>query len=267
MIALQRHRKILNRVIEEGSVRVSVLARELDVTEETIRRDLRALSEQGMLARTHGGAVALERDDVHIDLPYDQRHATNPFQKDAIARAALDLIKPGQVIALDPSSTACQLARLIPDIPLTVVTNSMVVCTTLAARPQIEVICTGGTLDTEAMAFFGLHTQRALERLNVERLFFSCRGLEIERGLSEANDRHAAVKLSMISSAHRCTLLTDTSKLGLSSTIFYAPVDVAEHIIVNRPDDKPGQDAIDRLRKQGIQVDEADLLQGRQKFA
>ncbi|MEM7624818.1 MAG: DeoR/GlpR family DNA-binding transcription regulator [Planctomycetota bacterium] len=267
MIALQRHRKILNRVIDEGSARVSVLARELGVTEETIRRDLRTLSEQGMLARTHGGAVALERQDVHLDLPYDQRHATNPFQKEAISRAAVRLIKPGQVIALDPSSTACQLARLIPDIPLTVVTNSLVVCTTLSAHPQIQVICTGGTLDPEAMAFFGLHTQRALESLNVERLFFSCRGLDLDRGLSEANDRHAAVKLSMIGSAHRSTLLADTSKLGLASTVFYASVDVAEHIIVNRPEDKPGIDAVERLRKRGVRVDEADLIQDQPKRA
>lgn len=267
MIALQRHRNILNRVIDEGSVRVSDLARELEVTEETIRRDLRALADQGMLARTHGGAVALERQDIHRDLPFDQRHATNPLQKDAIARAALELIEPGQVIALDPSSTACQLARLIPDQPLTVVTNSLVVCSTLAPHTKIDVICTGGTLDPEAMAFFGLHTQRALEKLNIERLFFSCRGIDLERGLSEANDRHAAVKLSMISASKTCTLLADTSKLGLASTVFYAPVEVAERMIVDRPHDARSRDAVARLRERGIEIDEAELLEPAQRRA
>lgn len=267
MIALQRHRKILNRVMDEGSARVSVLARDLDVTEETIRRDLRSLSQQGMLARTHGGAVALERQDVHLDLPYDERHATNPSQKKSIARAAVAHIQPGQVIALDSSSTACQLARLIPDIPLTVATNSLMVCSTLAAHRQIEVICTGGTLDAEAMSFFGLHTQKALESLNVERLYFSCRGFDLKRGLSEANDRHAAVKLSMIGSAHRCTLLADTSKIGLASTIFYTPLDVVDQIIVDRPQDKPGADAVARLRKFGMQVEEAPLIQDKARRA
>jgi DeoR/GlpR family transcriptional regulator of sugar metabolism len=262
MIALQRHRNILNRVVEEGSVRVSTLARHLDVTEETIRRDLRTLSDQGMLARTHGGAVAIERPEMHADLPYVQRHATNPQQKLAIAHAAVKLIRPGMVIALDPSTTACQLARLIPDQPLTVITNSLVICTTLAQRPQVEVIGTGGNLDPEAMAFFGLHAQRAFARFNIERLFFSCRGLDVQRGLSEANDRHAAIKLSMLEASHAATLLVDTSKLGLASTIYYADVDAAEHMIVNCPETQPEQAAVQRLRESGVEIVEADASFG-----
>ncbi|MEM9883206.1 MAG: DeoR/GlpR family DNA-binding transcription regulator [Planctomycetota bacterium] len=260
MIALQRHRNILGRVLDEGSVRVTDLARQFEVTEETIRRDLRLLAEQGVVARTHGGAVAVEPEGGHRDLPYVQRETAHTTQKDAIARAAVRLIEPGSVVALDPSTTCCQLARRIPDVELTVVTNSLAVCSILADRPRVEVICTGGTLDAEAMAFFGLHTRRALEGLHVERLFFSCRGLDFERGLSEANDRHAAVKLAMIESAHRCTLLADTSKLGLASTVFYAPAGVAEHLIVNEPYDQPGRQAINRLRKRGLTVDEADAL-------
>ena len=260
MIALQRHRNILSRVIEDGSVRVSTLARHLDVTEETIRRDLRTLSQQGVLARTHGGAVALERGDMHLDLSYDQRHATNPRQKQAIAQAALAHIQPGMVIALDPSTTACQLARLIPDQPLTVVTNSLVICMTLAHRKQIEVICTGGTLDPEAMAFFGLHAQRTLERINVEQLFFSCRGLDFGRGLSEANDRHAAIKLSMLETAHQATLMIDTSKLGLASTIFYADADAADRFIVNQPQTPEETEAVERLRRLGLEVEDAAMM-------
>jgi len=101
------------------------------------------------LARTHGGAVALEPDPDadRRDLPYDLRHATNPSQKDAIAQAAAESIRPGQVIALDPSSTACRVARLIPDQRLTVVTNSLLICSILSDHRAVEVICTGGTLD------------------------------------------------------------------------------------------------------------------------
>ena len=179
MIAPQRHRTILNRLLAAGAVRVSDLARDLEVTEETIRRDLSALSDRGVLERTHGGAVAVASETDHLDLPHDQRAATHPLQKEAIARVAAAGITPGTVIALDSSSTACRLARLIPDQPLTVVTNSMVVCSVLAERSQIEVICAGGTLDPEAMAFFGLMTQRDLARLNIERLYFSCRGLDL----------------------------------------------------------------------------------------
>ncbi|MEE9404544.1 MAG: DeoR/GlpR family DNA-binding transcription regulator [Algisphaera sp.] len=262
MIALQRHRTILSQVLEAGVVRVCDLAKDLNVTEETIRRDLGTLSKQGVLARTHGGAIALEtKDDHRADLPHDQRSAACPLQKEAIARMAVTLIKPRSVIALDSSSTACQLARHIPNQPLTVVTNSLVVCSILVHHHNIEVICTGGTLDPEAMAFFGLNTQRDLERLNIEQLFFSCRGLDLHRGLSESNDRHAAVKLSMIKASQSRVLLIDTSKLGLASTVFYTPLNAAHHVVLDRPGNPESQHAVDALREHGLHVDEVDLIQ------
>lgn len=259
MIALQRHRQIVHRITDAGAARVVDLARDLEVTEETIRRDLRVLSEQGVIARTHGGAVALETEDGRIDLPYDERHATHRPQKAAVARAALKLIQPHTVIALDASSTACQLAKLLPDQPMTVVTNSLMVCSTLLSRPQIEVVCTGGTLDPEAMAFSGMHAIRTLETLNIQQFFFSCRGIDLRRGLSEANDRHAAVKLRTLESAQRCILLADTSKLGLASTVFFAPVEIADHIILDQTDDPTARQLIDQLRNRNLQIDEAPL--------
>ena len=199
MIAPHRHQSILTRIHAGGVARVSELARELDVTEETIRRDLKALAGRGEVERVHGGAVAPQAEP-ELELPFAQRHAAHAPAKRAIAAAAARTVKPGQVIALDPSTTACQLALLLPDAPLTVVTNSLVVCSVLAEKPAIEVICTGGTLDPEARAFFGLATAEALEKLRVDRLFFSCRGVDLGggdeagRGLSETNDRHAAAQ-------------------------------------------------------------------------
>ncbi len=259
MIALQRHRQILERVTEDGSVRVTELAQWLDVTEETVRRDLRTLSDQGRLTRTHGGAVALDHQDGRVDLPFDQRHGTHVAAKAAIARAAASLIRPGQVIALDASSTAGQLAKLIPDQPLTVVTNSLFVCSTLATRPRIEVVCTGGTLDADAMAFYGLHAQRTLERLNIETLFFSARGIDLDRGLSEANDRHAAIKQRMIESSQRRVLMADASKIGLASTVFYGHAAVADRLVVEPTDDPAKREALDTLADRGVEVTVADV--------
>ncbi|MEM6391457.1 MAG: DeoR/GlpR family DNA-binding transcription regulator [Planctomycetota bacterium] len=257
MIATLRQKQILHRVTDTGAARVADLARDLEVTEETIRRDLNTLSERGMLARTHGGAVALESDDGRVELPYDTRDATRMAEKGAIARAALKLIEPGTVIALDASSTACQLAKLLPDQPMTVVTNSLVVCTLLARRERIEVVCTGGTLDAEAMAFGGLQAMRTLEALNVEQLFFSVRGIDLKRGLSEASDRHAAVKLQMLESAQRRVLLADTSKLGLASAVFFAPVEMADRVIVEAGGGPSVAEALEELRERGVQVEEA----------
>jgi DeoR/GlpR family transcriptional regulator of sugar metabolism len=258
MIALQRHRQILHRVTDAGAVRVVELARDLEVTEETIRRDLRSLSEQGLLKRTHGGAVSLNDEDGHVDLPYDHRHALQTAQKSAIARAALEMVEPGSVIALDASSTCCQLARILPDQPLTVVTNSLVICTLLATRPNIEVISTGGTLDPDALAFFGMHASRTLERLNIEKLFFSCRGIDLVRGLSEANDRHAALKMRLIDSAQRRILLADSTKFGVSSTVYFASVDLVDHLITDAGDDPAVRERIEALRRLNLQIDRVE---------
>ena len=266
MIPSQRHRSILGTVLASGSARVSELARELDVTEETIRRDLRRMDAEGLLRKTHGGAVAPETDP-DADLPWAQRHAAHREQKRAIARAAAATIEPGEVIALDPSTTACHLARALPDRPLTVVTNSMIVATALADKPRIEVICTGGTLDPEAMAFFGLAMSAALERLRVGRLFFSCKGVDLGSaknpggGLSEANDRHAAAKLALLAAAASATLLADTSKLGVPATVRYAGLDAADRVIVESPATPAARAAVARLRAAGADVTEAEPLE------
>lgn len=265
MIAPHRHQTILARVRSGGVARVSELAGELGVTEETIRRDLKALAGRGDVERVHGGAIAPPKASAGVpepgsEPPFAQRHAAHAAAKRAIAAAAARTVEPGQVIALDSSTTACRLALLLPDGPLTVVTNSLVACSLLAGKPRVEVICTGGTLDPEASAFFGLATTEALGKLRVDRLFFSCRGVDLGagedpgRGLSETNDRHAALKLALLGSARAATLLVDTSKLGHASTVLYAPVGVADRVIA----DRPARGSLDRLRATGVAVEEAD---------
>ena len=257
MIAIQRHRRIVEYVEGRGVGRVGELARAFGVTEETIRRDLRALAERGALARTHGGAVPVEREDARTELPYMRRDGINVGAKSAIAAAALKFIKPGQVIAMDASSTTCQLAGLIPDQPLTVVTNSLVVCSQLAGKRSIRVICTGGELDPEALDFTGMHARRALSSFNIETLFFSCRGIDLDRGISEANDQQAAVKLEMIEASKQRILLADTSKLELSSTVFVCPVGLADQVIIERSEDPDTLETVRQLRSLVGEVIEA----------
>lgn len=259
MIAVQRHRRIADYVREHGAAKVSDLAATFEVTEETIRRDLRELANQGVLTRTHGGAVPVETEDSRTDLPYLRRDATNTAAKAAISRAALALVKPNEVIALDASTTACHFAKLLPDQPMTVVTNCYVICTMLARRKNIEVVCTGGTLDTEAMAFTGVHARRTLQTFNIQTLFFSCRGVDFERGLSEANNLHASVKMQMIEASQQRVLLADTTKLGIASNVFVGPVGLADRIIVERSDDPEVRQKVQRLRTVARHVEEAEV--------
>lgn len=231
MLAQQRHREILGRLRRQGGVRVADLAQTLRVTEETIRRDLEKLGLEGKLVRTHGGAMPI-RDDRQ-DLPFDVRKTAHLAEKQAIAAHALRYVAEGDVIALDPSSTAHELARILPDRPLTVVTNSLPVAVTLLDRAHVRVVCTGGTLDVRARSFVGLLAEQALERFNITKLFLSSKGVDLARGLSEVTEEQARVKRRMMDVAGKTFLLADHSKLGVKSVVFFASPTEADVLITD----------------------------------
>lgn len=263
MIAQERHRQIVSQIGHLGSARVSDLARLFDVTEETIRRDLKVLSGQGRLIRTHGGALAsdhpvsLGTPGSHTDLPFAQRDSAQMLQKQVIAARARQLIQPGEVIALDASSTVCELARQLPDFPLTVITNSLAVCSILSHHTQVNTICTGGVLDADGMAFVGLQAEKTLDSFNIAKFFYSCRGIDLNRGISESNDRHAALKLRTIELAAQSVLLADTSKFGIASSVFYMPADSVELLITDDGRQDEIGEMIRALQGRGVKIEQA----------
>lgn len=233
MLVEERLREILRRVRDSGGVRVSVLASELHVTPETIRRDLERLDNDGKLIRTHGGAVPVASD--RRELPFDVRESANSTQKRSIALAALRHIVEGDVIALDASSTARELARVMPDMALTVVTHSLAVATELVDRAHIRVISTGGVLDAPSLSFVGALAEHTLSRFHVTKLFFSCQGLDIERGLSLTADEQAGMKRRMIDLAEATYLLADSTKFGVKAVEFFASCSELDVIITDKP--------------------------------
>lgn len=141
MLIADRYERIVELVNERGSIRVSELSTLCQVTEETIRRDLDRLEKVGLL-RSHGGAVSLR--DRQPETPYAEREIMNAAEKQRIAREAVLMIKPGDRILLDASTTAWYMASL-PDMPLTVLTNSIRVAAELSGKERIDVISTGGS--------------------------------------------------------------------------------------------------------------------------
>jgi DeoR/GlpR family transcriptional regulator of sugar metabolism len=213
MLAAERCEKIVKLVNERGSVRVSELSERFNVTEETIRRDLDKLEQAGRLRRSHGGAVSVQ--DPSSEIPYTVREVTRMAEKRGIAAEAAKLVRPQDRILLDASSTAWYLAAALPDIPLTVLTNSIKVSLELAGKPQIEVVCTGGILASRSLSYVGPLAEQALEQHHVNRAFISCKGVHLERGLSESNLLQARIKQRMIEHADEVVLLADSSKLDV----------------------------------------------------
>ena len=253
MLPQQRQREILGRLEQSGGVRVTALAEDFGVTEETIRRDLERLDREGKLLRTHGGALPLA--EPAREPPFEVRRGAFHACKQQIARRALAHVAAGDVIALDASSTTHELARLLPDTRLTVVTNSIAATVLLADRSPLKVVSTGGYVDVSSRSWKGLFAEQTLERLNINKLFLSAKGVDIERGLSEIDDDQMRVKRRMMERADRIYLLADHSKLGVLSAIHLADVSELTALITDTGADR---DIVRRIEDVGVMVEIAD---------
>ncbi|OXM13589.1 DeoR/GlpR family DNA-binding transcription regulator [Paenibacillus herberti] len=249
MLAAERYEQIVQLVNERGSIRVTELSELCRVTEETIRRDLDRLEQEGRLRRSHGGAVSVR--ETQPETPFAEREVTFAAQKRRIAAEAARNVRPRERILLDASSTAWYMARELPDMPLTVLTNSAKVVLELASKEQIHVISTGGQLSRGSLSYVGPSAERSLEEYHVDKAFLSCKGLHVERGLSESNELQARIKQRMLQMADEVFLLADASKLGLQSFTRFGSLSQVGTLIT---DDQLPVDSATALREAGLNV-------------
>jgi DeoR family L-fucose operon activator len=250
MLVAQRYEMIVSLVNERGSIRVSELSELCRVTEETIRRDLDRLELSGRLRRSHGGAVSV-KDAQHPETPYAEREITYAEEKKRIALEAIKRIGPKERILLDASSTAWYMAASMPDLPLTVLTNSIKVATELSSKEKIEVISTGGILAQKSLSFVGPLAERSLDTYHVDKVFLSCKGVHLERGISESNELQARIKERMIGMADEVILLADSSKFGVQAFTHVAGLAQVNVIITDR---RIAKETVEQLVERGITV-------------
>ncbi|QMV44650.1 DeoR/GlpR family DNA-binding transcription regulator [Cohnella cholangitidis] len=251
MLVAERYEKIVSLVNERGSIRVSELSDLCQVTEETIRRDLDRLEQAGRLRRSHGGAVSVKDAAAHPEIPYAVREITNADEKKRIALEAIKRIQPKDRILLDASSTAWYMATDVPDVALTVLTNSIKVATELSSKEKIEVISTGGILAQRSLSFVGPLAERSLDAYHVDKVFLSCKGVHLDRGISESNELQARIKERMIGMADEVILLADSSKFGVQAFTHVADLSEVDVIITDR---RMPQETIRQLEERGISV-------------
>ncbi|HUC91130.1 MAG TPA: DeoR/GlpR family DNA-binding transcription regulator [Paenibacillus sp.] len=250
MLVAERYDKIVQLVNERGSIRVTELSELCGVTEETIRRDLDRLEQTGRLRRSHGGAVSVK--DQQPETPYAEREIANREEKRRIAAEAIRHIAPRDRILLDASSTAWYMASILPDdMPLTVLTNSIKVALELSGKERIEVISTGGILAQRSLSYVGPLAERSLDAYHVDKAFFSCKGVHLERGVSESNELQARVKQKMIGMADRVYLLADASKFGVQAFTHVADLREIDAVITDR---RLTTESLERLRDMAVEV-------------
>ena len=250
LLARERRLEIHAELQELGSVRVTDLAQRFGVAEETIRRDLDKLSKEGQLVRTHGGALSIRND--RFDLPLGVRKNSRALEKRSIAQQALLHIRPNEVIALDASTSVLELVCLLPDMPLTVITYGLDAARLLIDRPQIQVISTGGELDSKSVCLLGPLAEENLRKFSINKVFFSCKGIDLERGYSEASTSHASIKELLIQLADRSFLLADHSKFGVRSMTYSGDLDAVDVVIT---DEKTDASFLSALEQAGVETE------------
>ncbi len=250
MFAVERRNKIIDILAQKGSVRVGELSRLFKVTEETVRRDLNKLQEKGMLKKTHGGAVLDSL--VMLERSFQIRSKEQLSEKTAIAKAATAFVEPRDVIFLDASTTALQVAKHLPvAVDLVVISNAIEVTLELANRTGVRVICTGGTLRGKSLSLVGSLAEQFLQRYNINKAFISCQGFSIEKGATDTNELEAYIKEKAIEAAKSSFLLVDYNKFGVSALVTIAGADIFDYLITDK---KAPSIELEKIRHLGVEV-------------
>jgi len=229
MLTTQRRKAILEKLKQEKKVIVSELSELFAVSDETIRRDLDLLCQEGYAIKGYGGAVLNEND-----LPVSIRKIQNPEQKKKIAALVEPLVSDGESIILDASTTAISVAKMLKNKKrLTVITNSIEVMVELADMHDWNIITTGGYLKGDSLAFVGTRTIADIANFYADKLIFSCKGLDMQRGILDSNDAFAQVKRKMVLCAKTKILATDMTKFDRTALAKIADIGEIDMVVTD----------------------------------
>jgi len=244
----ERQQLILTRLHEQGRVIAAELAGEFGVSEDSIRRDLRELSAQGLCRRVYGGALM---PTPTFD-PLPERLQQNPERKRNLAQAAARLVQPGQLLLMDASSTNVAIADALPEHQsLTVATNSPGIALQLLGRAGITVLQIGGRIDPVIRAALGVQALEQLQRLRADLCFPGVCGIDPDRGLWGIDSEDSAFKRAMIDVSNRVAIVATQEKIGALAAHAIAPVHLLDDLVVER--DAPAA-GIAAFRDAGLSV-------------
>ncbi|NLN70578.1 MAG: DeoR/GlpR transcriptional regulator [Chloroflexi bacterium] len=254
-----RHKFILEKIKKNGSVNVIELAEDLNVSDMTIRRDLKELEQLGLVCRFHGGAVGSRRR-AH-EWPLMTRGVVNQKQKEIIGRYASEMIVEGDSIALDIGTTAYQIAKNIEHIKnITLITPSLPIAQLFFERTDMRLILPGGIVRPGESSLVGEMTRRNIEQIFVDRLFIAAGGVDIQAGVTEFNMDDALIKQALIKNAKEVILAVDASKFDKISFTHVADLNQIDQVITDAP---PPEELRQFFKQNGIAVHIAlDMLDG-----
>ncbi|EDK8463949.1 DeoR family transcriptional regulator [Salmonella enterica subsp. diarizonae] len=248
----ERRELIIQRLRQQGSVQVSDLSVLFGVSTVTIRNDLAFLEKQGIAVRAYGGALIYDSNTSGIEPSVEDKSSLNTALKRSIARAAVELIKPGHRVILDSGTTTYEIARLMrKHTDVIAMTNGMNVANALLEAEGVELLMTGGHLRRQSLSFYGDQAEHSLQNYHFDMLFLGVDAIDLERGISTHNEDEARLNRRMCEVAERIIVVTDSSKFDRSSLHKIIDTQRIDMIIV---DEGIPVESLEGLRKSGIDV-------------
>lgn len=247
----QRHKYILEQLKKEDYVKVQELSQALNVSEVTIRKDLKYLEEKKMLSRNHGSAsnVLVIIPDRHIDV----KEKIQVEEKCKIAAAARELVEVNDKIIIASGTTTLAFANCINDLnsPVSVITPSVKVSLALCRNPNIEIIQLGGSIRKNAASVIGNEAENMLKGISCNKLFFGIDGIELGYGLTTSSMSEAYIHQQMIDCAQKVIVLVDSSKFGKRGFCKICNISKIHQVIT---DSNVPSHAVNALIENGIEV-------------
>ena len=249
MLAIERRNEILMKLQAERRVVVSELSQLYDVSEETIRRDLEKLVNEGVAIKSYGGAVINE--NANLEVPFNIRKNYNVIGKQKIAEQIAAMVKDGESLMLDASSTAVYIAKALKEKKnLTVITNSIEIIVELMDMPEWKVLSTGGLSREGSFALVGPQTDKMLKSYHVDKAVISCKGFDLESGITDSDELHANNKITMLGAAGKKILAVDKSKFDKTA---FTAIGALDDITTVVTDEEPDRRWLQAFEEAGIE--------------
>ncbi|MGM7723027.1 DeoR/GlpR family DNA-binding transcription regulator [Metabacillus sp. Hm71] len=253
MIVAERRKMIREKLIKNKSVKVSELVELLHVSEETIRRDLAQLEKEGIAEKNYGGAILIEEPlSQSIILPVDERTQQFSKEKEAIGKAAAQLVKEGQIIILDAGSTTWYVAKNLPESgDLTVITNAMNVAEECSKDDSASIYLLGGKLRKNSMSLVGPQAEIELQNYNADYVFLGTSGISLRQGFTSSDLYEANMKKAMVRAGQKIVVVADHSKLQKAGLTTFCQFEETNIFITSELADK---EMIKEFKNRGIEV-------------
>lgn len=249
MLAIERRNEILMKLQAERRVVVSELSQLYDVSEETIRRDLEKLVNEGVAIKSYGGAVINE--NANLEVPFNIRKNYNVIGKQKIAEQIAAMVKDGESLMLDASSTAVYIAKALKEKKnLTMITNSIEIIVELMDMPEWKVLSTGGLSREGSFALVGPQTDKMLKSYHVDKAVISCKGFDLESGITDSDELHANNKITMLGAAGKKILAVDKSKFDKTA---FTAIGALDDITTVVTDEEPDRRWLQAFEEAGIE--------------